>query len=166
MQDLLTPEQEKDLLRRGFSRRTFGRFASLLAAGAALPFYNEPAMAQLSNTGPIPADAVKINANENPLGPCPEAADAIHSIVQRGGRYLYEETSTFVQTLAPQEGLKPTYVLPFAGSSDPLHRVVLAYTSPTKSLVAADPGYEAPFRAAQFIGAKSIKVPLTKTIRA
>lgn len=163
MQDLLTPEQEKDLLRRGFSRRTFGRFASLLAAGAALPFYNEPAMAQLSNTGPIPADAVKINANENPLGPCPEAADAIHSIVQRGGRYLYEETSTFVQTLAPQEGLKPTYVLPFAGSSDPLHRVVLAYTSPTKCLVAADPGYEAPFRAAQFIGAKSIKVPLTKT---
>ena len=34
-------------------------------------------MAQLSKTGPIPPDAVKINANENPLGPCPEAIEAI-----------------------------------------------------------------------------------------
>jgi histidinol-phosphate aminotransferase len=40
----------------------------------------------------MPADAVKINANENPMGPCPEAADAIYSVVQKGGRYMYEET--------------------------------------------------------------------------
>ncbi len=163
MNELLSTEHQADLLKRGFSRRSFGRFASLLAAGAALPFYNESAMAQLSDAGPIPADAVKINANENPLGPCPEAADAIHSIIKNGGRYMYEETSKLVKVLAPQEGLKPGYVLPFAGSSDPLHRVVLAYTSPTKSFVAADPGYEAGFRAAEFVGAKSHKVPLTKT---
>jgi histidinol-phosphate aminotransferase len=163
MNDILSTQQQSEILKRGFSRRSFGRFASLLAAGAALPFYNEPALAQLSNTGPIPPDAVKINANENPLGPCPEAADAIHSVVQKGGRYLYEDTSKFVDLIASQEGLKPAYVLPYAGSSDPLHRVVLAYTSPTKSFVAADPGYEAGFRAAEFVGAKTYKVPLTKT---
>jgi histidinol-phosphate aminotransferase len=156
-------ELQTELLKRGFSRRAFGRFASLIAAGTALPFYNESAMAQLSMTGPIPADAVKINANENPLGPCPEAADAIHSIVQKGGRYLYEETGTFVDVIAGQEGLKPQYVLPFAGSSDPLHRVVMAFSSPSRSYVVADPGYEAGFRAADFVGAKAIKVPLTKT---
>ena len=128
-----------------------------------MPFYNEAALAQLSNVGAIPADAVKINANENPLGPCPEAADAIHSVVQRGGRYLYENTSDFVEILASQEGLKNSYILPFAGSSDPLHRVVMAFTSPSKSFVVADPGYEAGGRAAKFVNANVIKVPLTSS---
>ena len=150
-------------LQSDFSRRSLGRRAlSLLGAGAALPFYNEPALAQLSMIGPLPADAVKINANENPLGPCPEAAEAIYGVVKKGGRYMYEETFSFAKTLAEQEGLKPNYVMPFPGSSDPLHRAVLAYTSPDKPFVMGDPGYEAGQRAAQFIGSKVIRVPLTK----
>ena len=52
---------------------------------------------------------------------------------------------------------------PYAGSSAPLHQAVLGFTSPTKPFVTADPGYEAPERAAQFIGAKVIRIPLTKT---
>ena len=160
----LNIEEKKELLKRGFSRRSFGRFATVITAGAALPFYNESAMAQLSMIkGPMPADAVKINANENPLGPCPEAADAMYGVIQKGGRYLYEETFGFQETLAGQEGLKPSYVQPFAGSSAPLHQAVLAFTSPTKSFVTGDPGYEAGERAAKFIGSKVIRVPLTKT---
>jgi histidinol-phosphate aminotransferase len=163
MSHVLTSEHKRELLTRGFSRRSFGRFATLLGAGAAtLPFYNEPAMAQLSNIGPLPPDAVKINANENPLGPCPEAAEAILKIVQKGGRYLYEETYGFSKTLAEQEGLKPEYVMPFAGSSDPLHRTVIAFTSPARSFVTGDPGYEAGARAAEFVGAKVARVPLCK----
>jgi histidinol-phosphate aminotransferase len=145
------------------SRRNFNRVATLLAAGAALPFYNESALAQLSKIGPIPADAVKINANENPLGPCSETAEAIAKVISKGGRYLYEETDTFANLLAEQEGLDPEYVMPFAGSSDPLHRSVLAFTGKEKPFVVADPGYEAGARAAQFVGAKVVKVPLTQT---
>jgi len=52
--------------------------------------------------------------------------------------------------------------MPFAGSSDPLHRAVLAFTGPGKSFVVADPGYEAGERAAHFLGARTIKVPLRK----
>lgn len=149
-------------LQSDFTRRSMGRRAlTLLGAGAALPFYNESAMAQLSMIGPLPPDAVKINANENPLGPCPEAAEAIYSVVKKGGRYMYEETFGFARTLAEQEGLNPNYVMPFPGSSDPLHRAVLAYTSPDKPFVMADPGYEAGQRAAQFIGSRVIRVPLT-----
>jgi histidinol-phosphate aminotransferase len=151
------------LLARGISRRDFQRLAGFFAAGAALPFATEPVLAQLSQTGPIPPDAVKINANENPLGPCPQALDAVQSIAARGGRYMYDLTARFTETIAAQENLKPRYVLPFAGSSDPLHRVVLAYTSASKPYVVADPGYEAGFRAADFAGAKSIRIPLTKT---
>ena len=145
------------------SRRSFGRMAALMTAGAALPFYGEAnlAMAQLSKTGPIPPDAVKINANENPLGPCPEAIEAISKVIAKGGRYEYELTDTFAKTLAEMEGLDAEYILPFPGSSDPLHRAVLAFCSKEKPFVMSDPGYEAGGRAAQFIGAKIIKVPLT-----
>ena len=160
----LTEEQKREFGQRGFSRRTFGRIAAMMTAGAALPFYNEPAMAQLSALrGQMPPDAVKINANENPLGPCEEALSAIHAVARNGGRYQYEETFGFQELLAEQEGLKPNYVQPYAGSSAPLHQAVLAFTSPTKPFVTGDPGYEAGERAAEFIGAKVIRVPLTKS---
>lgn len=164
MQNVFTTGQAKELIQRGFTRRNFGRIAAVMGGAAALPFYNEPALAQLSMIrGPMPADAVKINANENPLGPCPEAAEAIYKVVQKGGRYMYEETFEFQKTLAEQEGVKPNYVAPFAGSSAPLHQAVLAFTSPDKPFVTGDPGYEAGERAARFIGSKVIKVPLTGT---
>ncbi len=82
MPAVLKADQEVELIRRGFTRRNFGRIASLITAGAALPFYNEPALAQLSRVRNIPDDAVVINANENPLGPCTEGMEAIHKIVR------------------------------------------------------------------------------------
>src|SRR5260370_22229389 len=64
--------------------------------------------------------------------------------------------------MADLNGLKPEYVSRFAGSSDPLHRSVVAFTSPAKSFVAGDPGYEAGARSAEYVGAKVIRVPLNK----
>ena len=166
--EIFTKQDEGNPLNRAFSRRSFHRFASLLAAGAALPFYNERALAQLSMVKNLPPDAVKINANENPMGPCPEAAEAIHAVVQKGGRYMYEETFAMASTLAEQEGVKfswdpkESYIQAFAGSSDPLHRAVLAFCSKDRPFVVADPGYEAGARAAKYIGAPVVPVPLVK----
>jgi len=162
MPAVLNADQEVELISRGFTRRNLGRIASLITAGAALPFYGEPALAQLSRVRNIPSDAVIINANENPLGPCPEAADAIHSVVQKGGRYMYDLTDAMITTLAEQEGVKANYVEAYAGSSAPLHQAVLAFCSKDRAFVAADPGYEAGGRAAKFIGAKVVQVPLRK----
>lgn len=155
-------EIEKRLTGSGFSRRSFHKALTLLTAGAALPFYNEQALAQLSMVKNMPADAVKINANENPMGPCTEAAEAIHAIVAKGGRYLYEETSTAAETLAAGEGIPVDHVQMYPGSSEPLHRAVLAFCSKDKPFIVADPGYEAGGRAASFIGAQTIAVPLVK----
>ena len=60
------------------------------------------------------------------------------------------------------EGVKPDFIAPYAGSSDPLHRSVLAFTSPTKGLVMSDPGYESGAGSAKFIGVKVTRVPLQK----
>lgn len=103
-----------------------------------------------------------INSNENPLGPCKEALEAVHKIAANGGRYLYAEGDKVQKLLAEQEGVKLDYVRVYAGSSAPLHQSVLAFTSPERPLVTADPGYEAADRAATFIGSKVVKVPLTK----
>lgn len=145
------------------SRRSFARWNALLGAGATLPFYNEATLAQNSDIGPIPKGAVRINANENPLGPCPEALEAIFSMGRDGCRYYFDSGPRMAALLAQQEGLKPNHAAPFAGSSDPLHRAVLAFTSQGRPLITASPGYESPAGAAEFTGAGSIAVPLTKS---
>ncbi len=168
MSSILTAEQRNDFLRRGYSRRSFGRIASVLTAGAALPFYNEAALAQMSRLQPVPADAVRINANENPLGPCAEAAEAIHNIVKSGGRYMFESTDVLADTMAGPLGVKfsnkpgETYIQIFAGSSAPLHQAVIAFCSKDRPFVKADPGYEAGEVAARYVGAQAINVPLRK----
>ena len=164
MRNVLKGRLESDFLERGFSRRDLGRLAAFVTAGATLPFYNEPALAQLSALGKLPADAVKINSNENPLGPCTEAVETMYSVVKNGGRYQYESAEMLATAVAEREGLRPDHVTAFAGSSDPLHRTILAFTSPRKSFVMADPTYEAGERGASFIGSKVFKVPLAKDL--
>src|SRR5262249_11231212 len=118
------------------TRRQFGRMAALLTAGAALPFYNESTLAQdLKSITDVPPDAVRINANENPIGPCPAALEAIRKIAPLTGRYLFEQGRIFTEAMAAAEGLPASYVLVSAGSSDPLHRSVLAFTSPSRPLI-------------------------------
>ena len=142
------------------SRRGFHRFASLLMAGAALPFYNERALAQLSVVRNLPPDAVKINANENPWGPARRQPRPSMQLVSNGGRYMFEQSVIMASTLGEQEGLKTSwdpaasYVQAFAGSSDPLHRAVLTFCSKDKPFVVAEPGYEAGARAAGFVSAR------------
>jgi histidinol-phosphate aminotransferase len=156
-------DRVQELFTRQFSRREFGHLAALLTAGSALPFYNEFALAQdIKAIASIPPDAIRLHTNENPLGPCAAALDAIRQILPKGGQYLFAETNAFAEALAATEGLPTSHILPTAGSSDPLHRAVLAYTSPSRPLVVADPGYEAPGHGAKFVGAKVISVPLRK----
>ena len=145
------------------SRRSFFKMAAAASAAAAFPALTEPqlAMAQRSRIARVlPAGAVRIDANENPLGPCSGACAAISSLIPEGGRYDFELTPKLVDTFSAIEGLKPGYVIAYAGSSDPLHYTVLAFTSKEKSYVTADPGYEAGMYAATLNGAKIVKVPL------
>src|SRR5215472_2511071 len=160
----LTTQLQSDLADRGVSRRNFGRIAAMLSAGASLPLFTEPGLAQLSQIrGKIPDDAVMINSNENPLGPCPEALEAVRSIAVKGGRYLFNLTNEMEELLAEQEGVKRNYVKAYAGSSAPLMQSAIAFTSPEKAFVTGDPGYEAGENSARGMGAPVVRVPLTKT---
>lgn len=149
-----------DLLARGFTRRGLLRVAALVGAGAALPFGSEHALAQLSDAGRIPDDAVKINANEFPEGPSARALAALAEVATKGNRYQYPETAAMVAAAAKLEGLEPAHFAVYPGSSLALHHAIIAFTSPKRALIVADPGYEAAGSAAEFIGAKVVRVPL------
>jgi len=157
----------------GSSRRSFLRMAGLAAT---LPLVSEAHFARAAQkaAAPKPVDgdfphptnpnAVMINANENPLGPCDAALSAICSIARTGGRYdstgIEDELTS---QLATEFGLRASHIAIYAGSSEPLQFATLAFTSPTRSYVTADPSYEAGMVAAKAAGSKIIKVPLTPT---
>jgi len=92
----LTTEHVESFLGRGFTRRQVGRIASLLAGGAAFPFYNEYAMAQQAEQQmqrgggmrrAMGSDVIRISSNENPMGPCKEGVEAIAKVAPMGWRY-------------------------------------------------------------------------------
>ena len=144
------------------SRRSFLSLSAAASAALALRIVTEPMLAG-ARVQNFPRDGVRINANENPLGPGASAREAAAAIVPQGGRYSDWLTEDLVKMLAEMEGLKEEQVRVYPGSSGPLHFTVAAFASPQRSYVTADPGYEAGMFAAQTVGAKVIKVPLTKT---
>src|ERR1051326_2230305 len=159
----MLPDHADSLLQRGFSRRQLGRIASLLTAGAALPFYNEGAMAQnaerRAGRAAAGADVVRINQNENPMGPCKEGLEEMIRVAPHAWRYSpSNEVGELAKTIAEIEGVREDHIAIFAGSSDPLHRTSCAFTSPTRSWTMADPGYGG--GAPAYIGSALKRVPL------
>jgi histidinol-phosphate aminotransferase len=164
----LSPAHSEQLLERGFSRRQLGRIASMFTAGAAaLPLFNEFAMAQdaeqrMARAGgrrAFGADYVRISSNENPMGPSKEGLEALVKVAPQAWRYSPNgEEQELVKTIAEVEGVPADHITVYGGSSDPLYRSACAFTSPTRSWTMADPGYGG--GAPAFIGSKVTKVPL------
>jgi histidinol-phosphate aminotransferase len=167
-QAVLASREVESLAKRGFTRRQMGRIATLLTAGASLPFYNEYAMAQQAEQQmrrggamrmAMDPDTIRISSNENPMGPCKEGVEAITTVAPKGWRYSPgNEQGEFVKTACELLSVKEGHIQATAGSSDPLTRTACAFTSPTRSWVMADPGYGG--GAPAFIGSKVIRVPL------
>jgi len=147
-----------------FSRRSFLHLSAAASTAAAFRFMTEPMLAAAARRRPVPAPgAVVIDSNENPLGPCQAAIDAMAKVIPTGGRYSDNLTDELVSTFAKIEGLNPDYFHPTVGSTPPLALSVLAFTSTQKSYVTADPGFELGMMTAENNGARVVKIPLTKT---
>ena len=150
----------QDLVARGYSRRQMAKVTALLGAGAAA-IRTVGAGAQQA-AKPV-AGAVRIGANECWTGPFPVAAQAAFKLVSEGNRYEPDnEHQKLFDAVAAVEGIPADRIVAWPGSSDPLSRVAVAYASPTRGIVTADPTYEAIWRTGAWIGAKVTKVPLTK----
>ena len=148
-----------------FSRRSFLQFSAAASAAAMLPSFGEAMLAQSARPSmPRPSPgAVVIDANENPLGPCQSARDAMAEILPHGNRYQSYLTDDLIKSYAQLEGVKPEYIRVTVGSTPALSLAVLAFTSPQKSYVTADPSFEIGMMMADRAKARLVKVPLTKT---
>ena len=154
---------EQDLTDRGYSRRQLAKAAALLGAATATLRVTGAAAQQAAK--PVEG-AVRIGANECWTGPFPVAAEAAYKLVNEGNRYEPDnEHQKLFAAVSAVEGIPAEYVTAWPGSSDPLSRVAVAYASPTRGIVTADPTYEAIWRTGDWLGAKVTKVPLTSDYR-
>lgn len=171
---MLSLKTQENLLERGYSRRQITKIS--MGLGAAIPFFNEFAMAQQAeqqqrgrgNRGraggngrqaAYDPEVVRITSNENPMGPTKEGIAAMAAVGPLGWRYDPRgENMEFQGLLESVENVKPGYVTGYPGSSMPLAACVAAFCSPTRPWVMGSPGYGA--GGPRFIGNKVIGVPL------
>jgi histidinol-phosphate aminotransferase len=149
--------------RRAFVRSLTPRLpssASLAARGreawAAEHFYGEEPQAAAPQ-GPPP---VRLNSNENPLGPGQSALRAIERAFVYAGRYPMNARpamADFRTLVATKNKLKIENVALGAGSGEILESAVMAFASKARGLVSAAPTFEAPARIA-----KRHQFPLTE----
>lgn len=160
----LAPEHEAELASRGYSRRQVARIAALIAAGAAIPRFAEPAFAQQSAKAAV--GAVRIGSNECWTGPFPEGVAAATQNAIMGNRYEPDDDHRkLFEAVAKVEGIPVESILAWPGSSDPLSRAVITFCSPERALVTANPSYEQGWGTAKWSGAKLTRVPMTADYR-
>src|SRR5208282_4514971 len=86
------------------SRRSFLGVSAAASAALALRIVTEPMLAHAARH--LIHEGVMIDANENPLGPCAAAREAVIAIAPQGGRYLFDSTGALETQFAQSVGVK------------------------------------------------------------
>ena len=136
------------------SRRAFAQILGAGAAAAALP------SPRLFAVPPAVPKIVRLNSNENPYGPAPSAIAAMRDAFSTASRYPDDEADALTADIARLHGASNGEVILGDGSSEILKLVAAAFTSPSRSVVMADPTFEAIGAYARASGASVIKIPL------
>jgi histidinol-phosphate aminotransferase len=159
---LMNEDAKDDLLTRGYSRRQLARIASVFSLGAVTAAsVGRPAWASAGTPDAAPSAKVRIGANECWTGPMAPGAAAAAGIIASGNRYSpHDERGDFIRAVMQVEGVPYDHVAPWPGSSDPLSRSVVTFTSPTRGLVTADPTFELAGRTAEWLKVPVKRVPL------
>jgi histidinol-phosphate aminotransferase len=141
------------------------RFAGALGAavGAAAASFRLPPAAEASLAKGEAADLVQLNSNENPYGPSDTARGAMASAV--ASRYPDGAEQEMIEALARAHGVTPDRIVLGCGSSDVLRMADAAFLAPGKTVVAAEPTFEAVLAYAHVTKADAVKVPLTTDFR-
>jgi histidinol-phosphate aminotransferase len=157
----LDEEATDDLLTRGYSRRDLSRIAAIFGGGLAAASVGRPAWASAGVPDAAPAAKVRIGANECWTGPLAPGQAAAARIISSGNRYSpHDERGDFIKAVTMVEKVPYDHIAPWPGSSDPLSRSVVTFTSPTRGLVTADPTFELAGRTAEWLKSPVKRVPL------
>lgn len=165
MTPTIREEMKDDLLGRGYSRRQMMRAALMFsgAAATALSLNSEMAFAQEDEAA---KDMVRIGLNECWTGPMAPGLQAGNAAFVNANRYSpHGEAEKLVKAIATMENVPEDHIVTYPGSGEILSRTVVAFCSPTKGLVQADPSYDSPQRVAKALNVPIAYVPLTSDYR-
>ena len=147
-----------------FSRREFSAtFGKSLAMALAIPGLSTTLDARHHN--PIPEGAIRLNFNENPYGPSPKATAALAGCSVLASRYPEDSMLDLTDAIAKKYGVSPDNIALGCGSTEILHAVDATFLTPGRSVVAADPTFEAILEYAQVLHDNAVKIPLTAEYR-
>jgi histidinol-phosphate aminotransferase len=151
--------------RREFLRR-LGAGGAVLALGPALAGRgHEAALASAAPVRPLTGQPIRLDSNENPYGPSPEALEAIRRSLTEASRYPDQPEEVLREAIARVHGLSPDWVLLGCGSTEILRIAVAAFSRADRPLVSAAPTFEAPATMARTVGAPVIAVPVDRELR-
>jgi len=144
------------------SRRRFA-----LSLGAALgtavvrPSASSAAVAP-EEAGP---GVIDLSSNENPYGPSPAALEAMTRSQAVAARYPDAAEQATVEAIARRHGVSPDRIVLGCGSSEILRLCDAAFLGPGRTVVAAEPTFEAVLHYAKVTKAEPVTVPLTPDFR-
>jgi histidinol-phosphate aminotransferase len=111
------------------------------------------------------AAPVDLSSNENPYGPCPAALEAMTRSQAVACRYPDEPERATTEAIARSHGVSPERVVLGAGSSEVLRLCDATFLGPGRTVVAAEPTFEAVLHYAKVTTAEPVTVPLTADFR-
>lgn len=107
---------------------------------------------------------VRIDSNENPVGPGKKAIEAIRNHFDECNRYPILAEDDVVSTIARLQGITTDNVILGCGSGELLRAADNAFLSRDAAYVAAGPTFESPGEWAKFINAPQRIVPVDKSL--
>jgi histidinol-phosphate aminotransferase len=147
----------------GLSRRRFGAFFGAAAGATVAGLRTLPVQASLLRGEPL--DLVQLNSNENPYGPSAAALAALAASQAVASRYPDAAEEELTAALARLHGVPPERIVLGCGSSEVLRMADAAFLSAGRTLVAADPTFEAVLAYARVTSAEPVRVPLSADFR-
>jgi histidinol-phosphate aminotransferase len=120
-----------------------------------------PAAKGLPPSGPV----IDLSSNENPYGPSPAALDAMTRSQAVASRYPDDAEQRAIEAIARHHRVSPDCVVLGCGSSEILRLCDAAFLGAGKTVVAAEPTFEAVLHYAKATKAEAVRVPLTADFR-
>jgi histidinol-phosphate aminotransferase len=156
--------------RRGFLSGRVLTFTGALVASRGMEAGESNATQDRAGRANVPPGVaeIRINSNENPIGPGKTVLEAIVGKFPEAGRYPFNSTpndGALVSALASKYRIKPENVVLGGGSQEILKNAVRAFTSPSRGLVTGAPTFENCAGTAKRLGHRITEVTVDSAFR-